>query len=417
MSGFAAALASGYGQTALNLAVQLGMVPLYLAYLGTEGFGLLTLYLAAASWLALGYGWASNGSARMLGECYAHGENARFLLVYAVSLRVAVAYAGLIGLFAIAIVAAMAPAQALTVALFAAYLLLAYLFAVDRVALTARGRQAEANLLAMAAQVAFVALAVPALHVGLNLPGIAAALALGQILALVAARSIWRRFHLRPGWRTDGDSRAVLRTMTGRQGIGFVLAGMLVLSLQADPLVLGWFASLGVVATFALVWKVAEAGVQLLWRVPDTLQPFLVHHDARADTSALARAYRRTLIWSWLVGPLAGVAFALLGPSLIALWVGPEHAPAERASYWLAGGAIFWLTVSRPAMVVALAMVRLSPLLLIMAAELATKIALTAAFAERAGYAAPLFAINLTHLLGIAWAYQWLGWRLAARRP
>jgi O-antigen/teichoic acid export membrane protein len=413
MNTFAAALASGYGQAVLNLVVQVAMVPLYLRYLGTEGFGLLTLYLAGASWLAIGYGWASNGSARLLGETFARGEEPRFALVYAVSMRVAAAYAGIVSLVAIVAVTAVSPTQLFAVALFALYLLLAYLFAVDRLALSARGRQAEANAIMMVSQLAFVGLTIAALHAGFGLPSVAAALAAAQAISLVLARFAWRRSGLHLPFGISGDGAAVLRTLAGRQGIGFVLAGILVLSLQADALALGWFAPLTAVAAFALVWKVAEAGVQLLWRVPDTLQPFLVHHDAREDSAAMTQAYGRVLLWSWLAGPLAGLALALFGPWLITLWVGAEHAPTDRLAYWAAGGAVGWLTVARPALTLGFAMVRLRPLLVIMAVELVAKIALMAALVSSTGFAAPLLALNLTHLFGIAWAYQRLGWRLA----
>jgi O-antigen/teichoic acid export membrane protein len=416
MTGFAAALASGYAQTGLNLAVQILMVPLYLSYLGAERFGLLTLYLAGSGYLAVGYLWASGATTRMLGESYAVKDEARFALVYAVSKRVALGYALLAGVVAGSWIAVAAPEQAAMAALFGAYLLATYLFSVDRVALTARGRQAEANWLTMAAQIGFVGLAVPALMADLGLAGVAAALAVGQLIAQALTWACWRRGGIKPGWSATGDRASLLRQMLGRRGAGFILYGVLSLSLQADVLILGWLAPLTAVAAFALVWKVAEAGVQLLWRVPDTLQPFLIHHDARADRASLTQVYGRVLLWSWLAGPLAGLVFALLGPSLISLWVGPEHTPADPLAYWAAGGAVGWLTVARPAIITAFAMVRLAPLLAIMGIELAAKVALMAVLAPASGFAAPLIAINLTHLLGIAWAYQWLGWRLARGR-
>jgi len=414
MTGFLGALASGYAQALVNIAVQVAMVPLYLRYMGGERFGLLTLYLAAINYLAIGYLWASGGMTRLLGETYAVRDEARFALVYAVGKRVALGYAALFAVLGGGALMLWAPNNAPVTALMALYLLATYLFSIDRLALNARGRQTEANLLTMASQLVFAALAVPALLLGFDLAGVAAALCIGQLVAQALTWVAKRRLDLTLTW-SAGDRAArgtMLRAMVSRRGAGFVVFGALTLSLQADALILGWLAPLTTVASFALIWKVAEAGAQLLARVPDTLQPYLIHHDARADRAALAQAYRRVLLWSWIVGPLAGLGFALVGPWLVALWVGVEHAPTESWAYWAAGGAVMWLTVSRPPLITAFALVRLRPLVTIQAIELAGKLLLIALLVAPAGYAAPMLAINLTHALGVAWAYQWLGRRL-----
>jgi hypothetical protein len=48
--------------------------------------------------------------------------------------------------------------------------------------------------------------------------------------------------------------------------------------------------------------------------------------------------------------------------------------------------------------------------------EVAARLALTVALYPRFGYLAPLVALNVVHLCGIATAYQWAGWRLISEK-
>jgi hypothetical protein len=74
----------------------------------------------------------------------------------------------------------------------------------------------------------------------------------------------------------------------------------------------------------------------------------------------------------------------------------------------LAGGAAFWLAITKLPIAAAFVTLRLRPLVAIMSVELTAKIALIATLVGTVGFLAPLAAINITHVLGTAWAYRWL---------
>jgi ABC-type maltose transport system permease subunit len=83
-----------------------------------------------------------------------------------------------------------------------------------------------------------------------------------------------------------------------------------------------------------------------------------------------------------------------------------EHAPSNAWVYVLAGGAIFWLTLSRLPISAAYATGRLRRLLQVGSIELLGKVAGTAALIGAYGLLAPLIAINAVHALGVAYGYR-----------
>jgi hypothetical protein len=158
-------------------------------------------------------------------------------------------------------------------------------------------------------------------------------------------------------------------------------------------------------AEFVLVWKIAEILVLVLWRLSENLQPELVHTHTLGDGARLARIFARS---SWLfrgAGVLVGMAYALAGPWVVRLWVGPEVAPDRPLAYALAGGAIAWLVAAKLHASFAYALGHVVPLQWVAGIELALKLALFLALFPFVDYLAPLIAINIVHFFGIAWAY------------
>jgi hypothetical protein len=74
--------------------------------------------------------------------------------------------------------------------------------------------------------------------------------------------------------------------------------------------------------------------------------------------------------------------------------------------YVLAGGAIFWLTISRLPISAAYGTGRLRRLLQLGSIELLGKVLGTAALIGAYGLLAPLMAINIVHALGVAYGYR-----------
>jgi len=76
------------------------------------------------------------------------------------------------------------------------------------------------------------------------------------------------------------------------------------------------------------------------------------------------------------------------------------------AQYALAGGAVFWLTIARLPAIYAFSQVRLKSLIKVTALETIGKVIFVFALFPTLGLYAPLVAINVLHILGIAYLYQ-----------
>jgi O-antigen/teichoic acid export membrane protein len=416
---YTGALVSGYAQMAVNAVVQVAMVPLYLETIGRAGFGLLMVLLALATYLAVGALWLTGGTTRTLGEMAAQEDRTGFAEVWAAGKTAALFYTGSIGVVALAVVALFpdllgsdildVPGLWPALVLFTLNVIVSWVLAIDRVGLNVTRQQTWSNGLGIGAQAVFVVVAVPLLLSGAGLPGVTGALLAGNLVALVAAGILWRRLGYQLNWlRNIAAQRRRVGAMLSRRGRDFTLYGVLSLTLQADILIISLIGGPLLAADFALVWKIAEVVVVALGRIPDALQPRMIHHDVRGEHQELATSVRRIDHLMIAAAATFGIVYALAGPAIVDLWVGSEHAPDTTYGYILAGGAAFWLAITKLPIAAAFVTLRLRPLVAIMGIELAAKIALIAALVGPLGFIAPLAAINITQLLGAAWAYRWL---------
>jgi len=413
---YAQSVFTSYGGIALNILVQLVLVPLYLGYLGKQQFGILMILLGAINYLNIGVAWASSGAQRMVGEMAALGDRDGLAEVYSMSRLLFVGYALGVAVLVLAgiwfgqvLVGSLAGgdrALVHAVAIAAIYFVVQFDFNVDRLTLVASGRQALANGLVMVNQAVFAALAVLLLLGGYGMPGVMAAFVGGAVVARGISWGMLRRQGV--GWRWPASrSRAILRRLGGPMGWGYAIYGGLIMTLlQADVLILGWLGGAGLVADFVLIWKIADVGIQALWRIPESLQPYLVRMDVRDERERLRRVYRQGQAWMTGIAAVAAVGYAALGPTAVRLWVGAENAPDAPWAFVLAGGAVFWLVSARLPAVFAFSLVRLRTLNIAAATEVGAKIVLLLALFSVAGYYSPLIAINVVHLCGVAFLYR-----------
>jgi O-antigen/teichoic acid export membrane protein len=414
----AGAVVTGYLQMAVSIAVNLLLVPLYLRSLGTGGFGLLMMLIGLNAWAGIATFWLVGGATRRLGVTYAHGRWEEFALAWAAAkwgilggtILVAASISGVVWLMPSLFGPEAARSDDFSLAMIFFYLQFAaaWLYGIDRLAMTVSGHQTLANLLLVGQQLLLGILVFLALRLDGGLSSVMAAF-FGSHAAALVASAICRRAYLgRFSWRSPFDPavRGELVSMLSRQGAAFQVFGVLMLSLQADILIVGLIGGPLIAAEFALVWKIAEVLIQALWRIPDTLQPRMIHLDAKRETTLLKTLLRR-VDWALLcLAAAAGIAYALLGRWIIGLWVGAEHAPADMWVYVLAGGAIFWLTISRLPISAAYGTGRLRRLLQLGSIELLGKVLGTAALIGAYGLLAPLMAINIVHALGVACGYR-----------
>jgi len=410
-------IATSYGQIGLNIVVQILLVPLYLHHLGKVEFGVLMIMLGAVNYLGLGIAWVSSGAQRIMGEFSAQGENENLERTYTLSKIIFVIYAVLTGAIALSLVWALqdnvfpdTPDLALAtirmVGVGVVYVVVLYDFNVDRLVLISIGKQAWANALSILSLAVFALVIFPVLSRGGGLVSVMAALLVGVIIARGVSFILVRKqgLHLRwPGL----EGRTVLKRLLGPMGLGYGLYGALLLTLlQADTLILGALGGPLLVADFILIWKIADVGMQALWRLPESLIPYLIQMDSRGEHARMQSIYASAQKGMIFVAALAALGFALFGHDVVVMWVGAEHAPNMPWAYALAGGALFWLTIARLPAVYAFSQVRLKPLIKVTALESIGKVIFVFALFPTLGLYAPLVAINILHILGIAYLYQ-----------
>ena len=410
-------LLSGYLAMAGGIIAQVVLVPVYLRTLGAEGFGLLVLMLAMINYATIGVGWLNGGLQRILGEAFGTGNNAGFVQALDVGKIIYLAYGAAAALLGIGIVAFLDRSQLpLGAAIVAGFFLVAtYESAVERLALTAAARLAAVNLLQFSQVFVYAISVVFVLLAGGGLLGVFAC-QLGSVL--------FARFLLPLCWRGTrpiakhmiGTLRPLLARLTGRMGGGYFLSGALFLTSQSDVLVIGWLGGAEAAARYVLLWKIAEVGVIALWRISESWSPILVRLDAMHEHTAIKRQYWHVAALLLVAAIPAGLAYALLGPWITMLWLGGEHAPKDQLGFVLAGTAIVWLGLARLPSILSYSFARFRVWTGIASVEVIARLALTVALYPRFGYLAPLVALNVVHLCGIAAAYQWAGWRLLTRR-
>jgi O-antigen/teichoic acid export membrane protein len=422
------AVIAGYAQMAITALVNILLVPLYLDALGRTGFGLLMMLIGLSAYAGIGVLWLFGGLTRGLGVAFARGARDEFAAAWAAGKWGVLIGAGLVaGVVSLTLWAAprllgddvqQIADFPLVLALFFTQLAVTWLYSIDRLALTVSGRQTVANLLIAGQQLLLGAFVYLALALKGGLAGVMAAFLASHVAALIASSVVRRLLLWKLAWRTPFDPmvRRELRAMLSRQGTAYQVFGMLVLSLQADILVVGLIGGSAIAAEFALVWKIAEITIQGLWRIPEAFQPRIIQLDTMEQVDALHHLLRRV---DWLMLPLAvaaAIAYGLFGHWILELWVGAEHAPNNILVYVLAGGAIFWLSLSRLPILAGSATGRLRRLLPLMATEVLEKIVLTAAMIGSLGLLAPLIAINVVHALGLAYGYRYAMRRIVHRK-
>lgn len=410
-------IASSYAHMLLNIVVQILLVPLYLHYLGKVQFGVLMIVLASINYLGLGLGWASSGAQRIMGEKYTEGKTDELQRVFGLSKIIFFFYAALLTSSGVLVVwgadTALFPndpvlrhdvIDMLLVGI--VYVIVLYDLNVDRLLLMAIGKQAYANILSLISLTVFAILTIVTLMNGGGLVQIMGAQLLGALCARGVSYFMLRRLALRPRF-PQNDEWQTLRRLLGPMGIGYGLYGALLLTLlQADTLLLGLLLGAAVVADYVLIWKIADVAMQALWRLPESLTPYLVHMDVKGEHQRMRSIYFTARRAMFALAGVVGLAYAVLGPYIVQLWVGPENAPDAPWAYVLAGGALFWMVVARLPAVFAYSTVKLKPLVHVTALETILKIGFVLISISTLGLYAPLIAINIIHIFGVAILYQ-----------
>ncbi len=362
-------------------------------------------------------GWLNGGLQRILGETFSTRNFAGFVQAIDVGKIILLSYGVAASLLGIGVVAFLdhtrVPLGAAIVA--GLFLLASYEASIERLALIAAARLAAVNLLLFAQVVVYAISVVFVLRAGGGLLGVFACQLGSVLVARILLPLSWQG--ARPTAKHSVDTpRPLLARLTGRMGGGYFLSSALVLTSQSDVLLIGWLGGAEVAARYALIWKIAEVGVNALWRISKSWSPILIRMDATNEHAILMRQYRHIVVLLLATAIPAGLAYALLGPWVTTLWLGAEQAPKDQLGFVLAGAGIVWLGLARLPSILSYSLARFRLWTGIACVEVAARLALTVAFYPRFGYLAPLVALNVVHVCGIAAAYQWTGWRLLVGR-
>jgi O-antigen/teichoic acid export membrane protein len=233
-------------------------------------------------------------------------------------------------------------------------------------------------------------------------------LALGVLFALIWTKRIWARQSFAPSRSAPINSvyrNNLLKQLFGRQGWGYLIYGGIVLTMQADVLFLGWLGGAGVAAEYVVLWKAAEVAVLMLWRIPEALIPDLIRSDVASDFKRLSTIYWTAWRWTLGLSVMGGAAYALLGKSVVGLWLGKAALPDAPYAFLLAGIALFFLSARQPAAIYAYATRRFRALLSVAGLELTIKLVVLYWAYPTFGYLAPMIGLIAANLLGIYWLY------------
>lgn len=427
---FTLAVVSVYGVLGLQILTQLALVPLYLATLGKDGFGILMVAISIVTITRLGIEWLNGRTIRALGEIHAqsnawtfaraHGD---FRLIFFVYGLLSSAIIAALGYFIPEVLVGESARFAredifACFALMAVYSLFMHLQAVEFAALAVRGQRVAVNLLLALSIMVFVVAVVPVLLLGGGLVSVAACLLLGVVISFSGAFMLraQQSRKVRPtGESPSHGAMARLRATVGKNGWEYAGYGAFQFFLQADILLIGLLGGAEMAGHYVLFWKVAELIIMLILRLSDTLMLDLIRMDVSGDRARLKRVFMDGLRIIGTLALAAGGSYALFGHWLVSLWVGADQAPGDMFAYILAGGAIFWLGIARFVMIFAFSLVALRPLIAIAACETVGRLVLTVILFRWFDVLAPVIAINIVLAAGVAFAYVRLGWRLVSR--
>lgn len=332
---YRASLTLGYLYTATSAVSNLVLVPVLLHSLGTRKFGIWLTLFALAQWLSMLASWPAPAVVKMTGEALA-GRRADAASTILASISVTYAVISLI-VMGVAVYLSTRRGIFFLGGEFdrdvRGGIVLAGLWVAARVQsqvrinlLTAAQRLYMAHAIQTVVLIVSTTGAIIAVSLGGRLSAVLAAYGMGAVTGLVLLVIATRRLSSMR-WSPRHLSGKILTSLV-RQGAPYALSGGSWILFSSDLLLLAFLAGPVVVSTYGVAYKLVESVVQLVWRVSDSTQPYIVEFDALGHRESLQRLHAMILQVSVAVGVSVAVFLWIVGPQGIALWVGQEQAPS-----------------------------------------------------------------------------------------
>lgn len=411
-------IAVAYISQALQILAQIFLVPLYIAQLGMRDFGTLMMFMTFVAGVNIVTTWSIGGITRSFSDAAAHERFDLLRTRYAAAKYVFLGFGAFFLFVSAALVLSvghfvLSDSQhfdgtliLLVILGAAALILLTIDNMVEIAALMAMKRLVVVWLLQIESLAVFVVLVVAWLKSGGGIAGIFPCMAMGVIVSRLTVWIYWRQKQI--GLRLKflhNDVPGEARRLAAAFRDGYPAYSLIFAALQMDTLLVGFLGDPAMVGRYVLIWKIAEVGIFLLWRLSENLQPDLLRAFATGDHARAMRLFRHGVAAMALISLVAGIGYALLGQWAVGLWVGRDLVPDDALAYALAGAAVFWLGTARLSQIVAFTSGRLRGLIIVSGLELLVRLGLSVGLFPVVGYLAPLIAVSVAHALGCAWAY------------
>jgi O-antigen/teichoic acid export membrane protein len=418
--GLAAGIRGGYLNLAVTWLVQALLVPLLLARLGRDAYGLYATLMSMVGYFAL----LTFGSAltvpRYVADHAARDERdalSAFVSTY-LALHLAIAALGLLAGLALtpllrahlevpaALSPVVAPAWRLAVGGWALGLA-AGLFQSFLVGL---GDVALANLLNSIRTVLMLAVAFAVLRAGAGLAELLAGLLVASLAGSALAFVILHARHPEIRIALGLARRTTLRATAQPAALFFLMQIAALVVTGTDNVIISVFLGVGQVAPYAVAFQLWSLALAVLWAGTDALLPFFTRWDVRDEQDRLRHAYFAATRYSFAGAALAAIVLWALGDDIVRLWVGgalqvPPGVLATFAAMLLTAAPI------HTAALVLTGLGRHRPAALGGAAEAALNLALSLALVRPLG----VLGVALGTLCSGALTNAWVAPRAAAR--
>lgn len=415
---------TGYVLIAFNMIAQVFLMPLYIKYLGIYQYGVFLLIFSFINYAAIGIGFMSGGALRLLSENYSTKNFHAFSCSYMVSKLTYIFYGTLVGIAFVLYTLFIKGTNYFSqdsleslkiICVTFLYIIIKYDFSIEIQLFTGMQQQCLSNIFQILTQLLYLVFVIPYM---VFYPSSIYGILFFNLLGLLLVRVIIELFKKKRKIdvrlkKHDQSFIPIFKKLFGKMGMGYMIYGLIIITYQADILLMGTINNKAELITqYAMIWKVAEAGIMLLWKIPETMQPYIIKLDAQGEYRTLKKQYSHIYKLTFGLSAAASIGFALFGKIFLKLWMGAAYIPISNVAILLTASAIFFDGIKRTPCIYAYSLVKLKGLNVISGIETFLKVIFIAVLFPKIGILAPILTRNILAVGGFAYCYWNMGKRL-----